>query len=83
MAQLKWKTWSNEGGGLPRQKFDNVHVAFLNIESFARSLNCANKGIKTPWLRTRSRHLGESPATFPNAQTAYIPKENYQPQNDI
>lgn len=25
-----------------------------------------------PRLKTRSRHFGESPATFPSAQTAYI-----------
>lgn len=67
-----WKqTCSNEGCGLPLQKFDNVQVAFLNIESFACSLNCASNGTKAPWPRTKSRHLGESPAIFPNAQTAY------------
>ena len=78
MAQLMCTTCSNGGGGLPLQKFDNVHVAFLNIESFACSLNCASNGIKAPWLRTRSRHLGESPATFPNAQTAYNSKGDCQ-----
>ena len=67
----KTTTCSNGGCGLPLQKFESVQVAFLSIESFACSFNCANKGSKAPWLRTRSRHLGESPATFPNAHTAW------------
>lgn len=33
------ETCSNAGGGFPLQKFDNVHVAFLSIESFVFSLN--------------------------------------------
>lgn len=44
------------------------------MDSLACSFNCASKGSKAPWPRTRSRHLGESPATFPNAQTAYSNK---------
>jgi hypothetical protein len=64
------QTWSKGGCGLPRQKFESVHVAFLSIESLAFSFNCASKGSKAPLPRTRSRHLGESPATFPNAHTA-------------
>ena len=70
-TQIKTITCSNRGCGLPLQKFDNVHVAFLSIDSLACSFNCDSKGIKAPWLSTRSRHLGESPATLPNAQTAY------------
>lgn len=64
-------TCSNGGCGLPLQKFDRVQVAFLSIESFACSFNWDNSGTRAPWLRTRSRHLGESPATFPKAHTAY------------
>lgn len=33
------ETCSNEGWGFPLQKFDNVHVAFLTIESLVWSLN--------------------------------------------
>lgn len=70
----RYPTWSKGGCGFPRQKFDNVHVAFLSIESLACSFNCASKGSKAPCPRTRSRHLGESPATFPNAHTACTSK---------
>lgn len=64
-------TCSNEGCGLPLQKLESVQVAFRNIDSLACSFNWDSKGTKAPWLRTRSRHLGESPATFPKAHTAY------------
>jgi len=64
-------TSSNAGGGFPLQKFDKVHVAFLSIEILVCSLNWANSETRAPWLSTRSRHLGESPATFPKAHTAY------------
>lgn len=41
-------TWSNGAGGLPRQKFDNVQVAFLSIDRFECSFSCANNGIRAP-----------------------------------
>ena len=63
-------TCSNGGWGLPRQKFESVQVAFLSIDSFVLSVSWARRGINAPLLRTRSLHLGESPATFPNAHTA-------------
>ena len=64
------ETCSNEGWGFPLQKFDKVHVAFLSIESCACLLNWDSRGNMAPKLKTKSRHFGESPATFPNAQTA-------------
>mgnify|MGYP003366354619 CR=1 FL=1 len=82
-GQYKAQTWSNGGCGLPLQKLDSVHVAFLSIESFACSFNWASNGIKAPLLRTRSRHLGESPATFPNAHTAYNFGTEFQKQFSI
>lgn len=76
IAQRKKKTCSKGGWGLPLQKFESVQVAFRSIESLAPSFNCASKGSKAPWLSTRSRHLGESPATFPKAHTAYNTRRN-------
>lgn len=64
------QTWSKGGCGFPLQKFERVQVAFLSIESLACSFNWESSGNKAPWLSTRSLHRGESPATFPNAQTA-------------
>lgn len=61
---------SKEGWGFPLQKFDKVQVAFLSMESFVWSWNWERRGNMAPRLKTRSRHFGESPATFPSAQTA-------------
>lgn len=63
-------TSSNSGWGLPRQKLDNVQVAFLSIESLELSLSWARRGCSALCSRTMSRHTGESPAMFPSAQTA-------------
>jgi len=69
-------TCSNGGWGLPRQKLERVQVAFLSIDSLAVSVSCASRGMRAPWLSTRSLHFGESPATFPRAQTACRDKAN-------
>mmetsp|Transcript_15658 Transcript_15658/g.27075 ORF Transcript_15658/g.27075 Transcript_15658/m.27075 type:complete len:257 (+) Transcript_15658:2072-2842(+) len=65
-ARVSWK----DGAGLPRQKLDSVHVALRSMLIFEFSVSCSNKGVSALKLRTKSRHLGESPAMLPNAQTA-------------
>jgi hypothetical protein len=60
----------NWGCGLPLRKFKRVHMASLRVEMFDRSFNWDKSGIRAPWLRTRSRQLGESLAMFPNAHAA-------------
>mmetsp|Transcript_11649 Transcript_11649/g.26397 ORF Transcript_11649/g.26397 Transcript_11649/m.26397 type:complete len:397 (+) Transcript_11649:621-1811(+) len=61
---------SKLGCGLPRQKLLSVHVAFRSMLIFACSLSWLSSGKSAPWPRTRSRHLGLSPAMLPRAQTA-------------
>jgi hypothetical protein len=55
-------------------------VAFLSIESLACSLSCCSKGNNPPLASTRSRHFGESPATFPRAHTACKHKQQRKQQ---
>lgn len=55
---------------LPRHRLDSVHVAFRSIETEAWGSSNSSRGSMVLEPRTRSRHLGESPAMFPNAQTA-------------
>lgn len=40
------------------------------METLLLSFNWSNSGVKAPASKTKSRHFGESPAMFPNAQTA-------------
>lgn len=67
-------TWSNGGWGFPLQRLDRVQAAFTSIESLAPSFNCNSKEGRGPCPRTISRHLGESPDIFPNAQTTWYSK---------
>mmetsp|Transcript_2162 Transcript_2162/g.6387 ORF Transcript_2162/g.6387 Transcript_2162/m.6387 type:complete len:248 (+) Transcript_2162:1009-1752(+) len=64
------RTVMNSGCGLPRQKFDSVHVALRSIDSFEFSWSCWRSGCIAPSRNTKSRHVGESPAMLPSAQTA-------------
>ena len=63
------RTVMNSGCGLPRQKFDSVHVALRSIDSFEFSWSCWRSGCIAPSRNTKSRHVGESPAMLPSAQT--------------
>lgn len=63
-------TCSKGGWGFPRQKLESVQVAFRSMESFEFSFSCDSRGPRALWPRTKSRHLGESPAMFPKAHTA-------------
>ena len=58
------------GCGLPRQRFESVHVALRSIDIFEFGLSCSSSGWSAPCVSTRSRHSGESPAMLPSAHTA-------------
>mmetsp|Transcript_5148 Transcript_5148/g.14164 ORF Transcript_5148/g.14164 Transcript_5148/m.14164 type:complete len:238 (-) Transcript_5148:218-931(-) len=64
------ETNSHRGWGLPRQRLLSVHVAFLSMDILEFGLSCSRRGSSAPWLSTRSRHSGESPAMLPRAHTA-------------
>mmetsp|Transcript_43523 Transcript_43523/g.120355 ORF Transcript_43523/g.120355 Transcript_43523/m.120355 type:complete len:209 (-) Transcript_43523:205-831(-) len=63
-------TMLHAGCGFPRHRLDSVHVAFRNIDIFEFGLSCSTSGWRTPCVRTKSRHSGESPAMLPSAHTA-------------
>ena len=69
-VQLLQRTCTNGGGGLPRQKLDNVQVALRNIDILLPSLSCSSRGCRAFLDSTRSLHWCESPAMFPRAHTA-------------
>ena len=59
-------------GFFPLQKFERVHVAFLNIDNlFDESSRIIRSGVSALLLKTKSRFVGLSPAILPKAQTAY------------
>mmetsp|Transcript_15700 Transcript_15700/g.53234 ORF Transcript_15700/g.53234 Transcript_15700/m.53234 type:complete len:296 (+) Transcript_15700:655-1542(+) len=61
------------GGGLPRHRFDRVHVALRMVESRGAAPPCEkmrSSAGSAPCSSTRSRHATESPATLPRAHAA-------------
>jgi len=58
-------------GFFPLQKFERVHVAFLNIDNlFDESSRIIRIGERALFFKTKSRFFGQSPAILPKAQTA-------------
>jgi len=63
-------TMWNGGCGLPRQKFDSVHVALRSIDTLDDSVSWPSSGMSACVCSTKSRQRGESPAMLPSAHTA-------------
>lgn len=59
-------------GFFPRHKLERVHVALRCIEILLCSFNRDRREGNILHDKTKSRHMGESPAMLPRAQTAYL-----------
>ena len=64
-------TNSNWGRGVPRQRLERVQVPALRTYLLVVLSNNWTRGLRPPVFSIKSRVLGESPAIFPRAQTAY------------